>query len=106
MEKLSVNGKTFDEIFEQRGKQIQPQTMKNGNIYLLDQNGKFEWNWLIIFNKLKNQSVWSCFELCNDVSYDDKPFLFATSHLSEVTSFHEATPDQIALLNLYKSQSK
>ena len=99
--KISVNGKPFDEIFAQRGKRVSIGELKEGQIYLFDQEGIFDWNWIGMFAKYGT--------LCG-------PFIYLKEHISsdgdvccgagifsrDVTAIHEATPDQIDLLNAYK----
>ena len=103
--KNSVNGKSFDEIFEQRGKKVQISELKKGDSHLhLNKNGDI---WLSVFDGMRdtdstNVGTSSC--LCFDgfdscVNCEGREMGF---YDGDIASFYEATPDQIDLLNSYK----
>jgi len=52
--KKSVNGKSFDEIFSERGKEVRVEQMVKGNVYLFDQEGEYDWNWIGVFGRLND----------------------------------------------------
>lgn len=100
--KKSVNGKTFDEIFEQRGKEATLEEMVKGRTYLFEQLKQWGWfflgeystdfsmrGWIGI-----NIGIWSTGGItdCDSIS------------CGEVDKIFEATPDQIDLLNAYKNE--
>ena len=103
--KNSVNGKSFDEIFEQRGKKVQISELKKGDSHLhLNKNRDI---WLSVFDGMRdtdstNVGTSSClcfdgFDSCVNCEGRDMGF-----YDGDTASFYEATPDQIDLLNSYK----
>jgi hypothetical protein len=112
--KKSVNGKSFDEIFEQRGKEVNISDMIDNECYLIVQQG-FDYNWIVIFdNIICKHSVASCTDvptsacLASDDAYFDtneKGSGFGLEYYS-IRGVYEATPDQRELLNAYKNESK
>jgi len=98
--KKSVNGKSFDEIFGQRGEEVAPSELKTSNIYLFDQEGVYTWNWLAVLSNHNTReypfgfSISSKNEIIIGMGIDE----------DEVKTIYEATPDQIDLLNSYKNE--
>ena len=104
----TINGKTFDEIFAQRGKKVKVEEMKERNVYLFVNNER-SYDWLAIFAGLND--IFECPDseigmihlLASDgysyfIDNTDKTFVLSRK---DNTSIHQATPDQIELLNLY-----
>lgn len=105
MEKLSVNGKSFDEIFDQRGDFIDNLCFVSNEVYLntWDEEGVSA-SW--IFEQAKDGQLDIVKPICT-ISYNGRFFRFSDSvkvRISNSDKFFKATTDQIALLNLYKSQ--
>ncbi len=101
--KHSVNGKSFDEIFEQRGKRVRIRQMLKGRVYLLDQEHNYTWNWLIYFECIEDGGVIaSTVELASDGDTQILPHTDRIGGCNSVNAVFEATPDQIDLLNSYK----
>lgn len=108
-EKL-INGKTFDEIFGQRGERISIDSAIVGDLYLLPYTPRTEpWNWLSIFAgfnddlKHPNSTMGTIHDLCSDgdtflIDDTDISRGFAKEHFPFV---FKATPDQVALHELY-----
>lgn len=101
--KNSVNGKTFDEIFDQRGERVEIDKIKSGGSYIAELVDYFTFNWLF------ELAVVQSWKLAVDiaVSSDDATVFKSDSQTDyidkkEVDCIYEATPDQIALLNSYK----
>lgn len=99
--KKSVNGKTFDEIFAQRGKRISIGELKEGKVYLFDQKRRFDWDWI---GRVANTvPLYDLFILLKEhIPSDGSDCRGAGIYSRDVTAIHEATPDQIDLLNAYK----
>ena len=103
-----INGKTFDEVFAERGKQTTIDEMVVGNIYLLEQDD-FDWNWLTIFAGLNDVEEHPGSEIgtMHDLASDgDNLFINDTDGTrgftrEQITTVFEATPSQIELLNMY-----
>lgn len=99
--KKSVNGKTFDEIFEQKGEIIETKDLFFNTVYLfVSENYKFiaelshvdDIDGMLMLND----------SICNDGEFDSdegKMGLYADF-------IYVPTEAQISLLNLYKSESK
>ena len=101
--KHSVNGKSFDEIFGQRGTKVRMDKMLKGGIYLLDQEHNYTWNWLIYFDCIDDGEVFaSTVELASDGDNHILPHTDRIGRCNSVKAVFEATPDQIDLLNSYK----
>jgi hypothetical protein len=107
--KKSVNGKSFDEIFAERGREVKIEEMVKGKVYLFDKEGKYPWDWIAKFGGLRNIKKYPDAEvgtynlLCSDGSS-----FFVNDKIDEggfrredTNAYFEATPDQIDLLNLY-----
>ena len=99
--KKSVNGKTFDEIFAQRGIEVDKMTLKDGEVYLFDQKGLFDWDFIGRISKEKSPIFHIWFD-SPQIASDGKVRNYGGIYYSEVTAFYKATPDQIDLLNAYK----
>jgi len=106
--KKSVNNKTFDEIFGQRGKKIDVDQMKMGGVYLLVTPDRV-YNWMIEFycfipKRFLVEVVDTAALSSDDATFfNQKPEDEKGLLLSELGYIHEATPDQIALLKAYKN---
>lgn len=99
--KKSVNGKSFDEIFAQRGKRVSIGELKEGNVYLFDQDGIFDWNWIGRISTEKSALLDIWFDNQSISSNGDECWSGGIRSC-DVTAIHEATPDQIDLLNAYE----
>ena len=103
-----INGKTFDEVFAERGKETTIDKMVVGNIYLLEQDD-FDWNWLTIFAGLNDVKEHPSSEIrtMHDLASDgDSLFINDTAGTKglkrdDIAAVYEATPSQIELLNMY-----
>ena len=96
------NGKKVGEIFAQRGKEVQPEEMVRGRVYLISQNlrtGK-DWGSIFAFAKLNGKNI----HIANKLLFDDGTGVeqdsFENKHMLNDNDDHffEATPDQIELL--------
>jgi hypothetical protein len=99
MKKQSVNGKSFDEIFAQRGNRVEVDEMEQGMFYINDETLI---GWSCIFKLYKKEfgfaeKLFRAYYAVNRNGY------YGTDRLIRGESFYEATPDQIALLNAYKN---
>jgi len=99
--KKSVNGKSFDEIFAERGAQVQVEEMKIGEYYFTE-CPTFLIDWISIFDKIDEGKVWRIISIANSGNLYGN----GSIGINEIGVIFTATPDQIALLNLYKSESK
>ena len=103
-----INGKTFDEVFAERGKETTIDEMVVGNIYLLERNS-CKWNWLSNFaglNDLNNHPMSEIGTIHNLASDGYDSFVNSTDRRSgftreQITAVYEATPSQVELLNMY-----
>lgn len=98
--KKSVNGKSFDEIFEQRGKEIlHPYA---GRIYFAFFHENCDLNSIVQVYKVqkKESDFFTSFILWVDGDF----WLKQKTSFGSDPKLYEATPDQIDLLNLYKSE--
>lgn len=100
MEKLSVNGKSLDEIFAQRGKEVKVDEMEQGNIYITDETF-IEWSCIFKLYKKEFRFAETLFRAYYAVTQNG---YYTTDRLIGGETIYEATPDQIALLELYKSK--
>lgn len=100
--KHSVNGKSFDDIFAQRGKRANKRKLKVGNVYFADQSGIWNVNWLFAFTSLKNKKLIGSSCIASNAKYYNT-VSFGIDE-SDFKLLREATPDQIDLLNSYKNQ--
>jgi hypothetical protein len=100
--KKEVNGKSFDEIFAQRGKRVSFGELKEGKVYLFDQKGRFDWDW--IGRVAKRGPLYGIDILLEGlrIASDGDEGCGAGLDSIYVRAIHEATPDQIDLLNAYK----
>lgn len=95
-----INGKTFDEIFEQRGKEVNAEKTKEGEMYLLDQTECHEWFKLSLFKEKCPDS--GSIDVRSFDLYDDGDIGTGDGFLmTNVSRFYLATPDQIELLKMY-----
>lgn len=97
--KKSVNGKSFDEIFEQKGERIQSFMLRNGHFYLsigtLDEPKS-----IIEYDLYYNYNIH-----CSEILTIGGLLAQVRKTISIDGDFFKATTDQIALLNLYKSEA-
>lgn len=99
MEK-SVNGKSFDEIFAQRGKEVKVEEMERGKVYITDETFTY---WPCIFKLAEewfgfaDKPFWAYYAVTQNGYYDTETQIYGEA-------FYEATPDQIDLLNAYKNE--
>ena len=99
--KHSINGKTFDEIFGQRGEEVKVEDMVSGEIYLWDDSASPV---LSVFNKMENNVYHTKFDMANDGStFPGWPWF--VGYKMECAEFFTATPDQISLLNSCMNES-
>lgn len=98
--KNSVNGKTFDEIFEQRGRKVSVKKMVIGNVYFYPSVSNNPWAWIFILKSIdiENHDVMDSFSVDDEGYTCDKN----SSGFADSVIYYKATPDQIALLNSYK----
>ena len=104
-----INGKTFDEIFGQRGKKTTVEKLVKGNLYLLDQTGRWSWNWLSVYDGERDPEKDEFVDIgftrpLSSNGFDEKVSVvdnLAGFFLEEISAIYEATPDQIALHELY-----
>jgi len=99
--KKSVNGKSFDEIFEERGKEVKNMVKGIAYLILCDDSDL----WLFTFNGILNRKYsyigcltslchdGTCYTYTEDMGFEPSDFIKAFT----------ATQNQIALLNAYKS---
>lgn len=99
MKKLSVNGKTFEEIFEERGIEVNVFDMVENETYLISCND-YAIDWISVFDKLKGGQLFRKRSLANS----GRPYGHGDINIDEASFVYTATKNQIALLNLYKSQ--
>ena len=106
--KKSVNGKSFDEIFEERGEEHASHIFKVGNPYFYVHSVGAK-NYCIFEHLHKNKasvSAKSCLVLYNGENEmfckDNKTGLDVLNKVPLCGTFYEATLNQIALLNAYK----
>lgn len=86
----------FDEIFAQRGEQVQPKNMVKGEIYLTTQNGAV---WISRLLVMQDKTFWATENLSISGFYlAGKEY----ENISEESAFFKATPDQVELLNSYR----
>ena len=99
--KKSVNGKSFDEIFGQRGRGIRTKEIKAGAVVLNVYEFTFtDFIWISIERRIKirNGLIYT-----GECLYEDGQYMKTNFYtLNSEFKFYEATPDQIALLNAYK----
>ena len=106
--KKSVNGKSFDEIFGQRGEEVKPNQMIYGEYYLLVHTLCSPTHSIAIFKKLggidnKPDKMMAANIEC--MIFQNTQSIFFSGSTTFSLAF-EATPDQIELLNAYKNESK
>ena len=100
--KHSVNGKSFDEIFGQRGTKVQINEQKIGSILLIET--PYGYNWVVLFGGLTDKYGFDMFTpigLASDDSFyceDEEQGL----NNEDIVCIYEASQDQIDLLNSYK----
>ena len=104
MEKLSINGKSFDEIFEQRGKEVQVSDMAGHGVYFAeDVADKNQLHALIEYAGLTHDNTGTA-SYC--ILFFDGEFIDNYNEPCDYAPFGdikylETTPDQVALLNIY-----
>jgi len=100
--KKSVNGKSFDEIFGQRGKKVEFADMVKGVIYFCPKRDGF---WGSIFEVApKNYRTFSNGVIqCVNILVENEVLSDYCLHETSGAEHYEATKDQIDLLNAYKN---
>jgi len=99
MKKLSVNGKDFDEVFAEKGNPILIQNMIEGNVYFWHDFDCPHLSSIIKFSDYHRSEIFVKSGL-----FDNGQVIRKTSYMFESYDiFFEATPNQIYLLNAYKS---
>ena len=91
----------FDEIFAQRGAQVQPENMVAGKVYLLDQ--KASWGTAVL-HLHKSRDAEHLYRVIN--LFENTGCAYSSEGgctlIEDASAFYEATPDQIELLNSYR----
>jgi hypothetical protein len=104
--KKSINNLSFDEIFIERGKEVEVEEMKKGCYYLICLRHE-EYKWLVKSGGIRIKLPCPVnTPYC--LSSDDATFFKAALQglcFSDVKYIFLATPNQIALLNSYISES-
>ena len=95
--KKSVNGKSFDEIFSERGTLVTRDDFTKSSVYFFDGEKDSQKSISPIID-ISNTSFYFDFELFGDGLYHKEGAYILGS---KVTAF-TATPNQIDLLNAYK----
>lgn len=103
MEKKSVNGKSFDEVFAERGKRVNFPDLKAGKCYLFIKLNGRGWNILhrhkeTLLNGQREQ-MWCDCEVFDDGAVFHRGFIEPDA----VGPAYAATKDQISLLNSYRN---
>ena len=98
--KNSVNNKSFDEIFAQRGEQVQPESMVEGRVYFSADEGNQDLNAIIQIQAWQpsNRDFYTTYILWGDGDF----WAAGKALFGGESTFYEATPDQIELLNSYR----
>jgi hypothetical protein len=110
--KKSVNGKSFDEIFEQRGKEVQVSEMVENTTYLFVTNPEiFAQVSIGRFCKFQKEQERVDAIITGQVFtsgnfYENKESDKCGILMAHQKSIFEATTDQRELLNAYKNESK
>jgi len=100
--KKSVNGKSFDEIFEERGQECKYKLLTAGDSYLWGcTSGTLI---LLTINDISGKVLTTSIDIADDSSID-YGWRWMGAHLV-VNKFFTATKNQIQLLNAYKNDQK
>lgn len=100
-----VNGLSLDAIFAQRGIEVDKRTLKEGEVYLFDQKGRFDWDWIGRISTEKSP----IFDICFDnphIASDGEISNYGGLDYCDVTAVYKATPDQIDLLDSCKQEEE
>jgi hypothetical protein len=97
------DGLSLDAIFAQRGIEVDKMTLKEGEVYLFDQKGHFDWDWI---GRVANTvPLYDLFiHLKEHISSDGRDCRGGGIYSRDVTAIYKATPDQIDLLESFKQQ--
>ena len=98
-----INGKTFDEVFAERGKETSVEYMQKGEIYLLGKTHEDDWDVIHKHYYTDGFELYTCGQLFNNSSVYHKGFI---DYHNEVDGIYHATPNQIELLNMYINHEK
>jgi len=106
--KKSVNGKSFDEIFAERGKKVEFAEMVSGECYIAIPISAPVCRVIFIFTRTK---VKTCIDIVMSDAIDDDGSLFCDKNYRcdigvsfSDNNIYIATKDQIDLLNSYKTE--
>lgn len=89
--KKSVNGKSFDEVFGQRGKSVSFAKLKINVVYFCEES----------------DADYACIFIGNSLLLTEEGILYTSRYddsIFEKDGLFIATPDQITLLNAYKNE--
>ena len=100
--KHSINGKTFDEIFGQRGEEVKTNGLKEGEVYIWI-NDVYS-RMLIKYTRSGTNYISAEFAIATDGSISDYFDWFNDKMIR--SRFFTATSDQISLLNSYMNESE
>ncbi len=95
--------KKFDEIFAQRGEQVQPENMVKGEYYFLDRSKR---SYIFNFTDVAGENIFAEYILCKSgllidpVQFDGRTWVVRVK--GGTLSLFKATPDQVELLNSYR----
>ena len=92
-----INGKTFDEVFAERGKETSVENMQKGEIYLLGKTYEDDWDVLHKHDRTSDSKLFGSKQLFDNISMHSGGFIYC----DEVCGIYHATPNQIELLNMY-----
>jgi hypothetical protein len=101
-----VNNLSLDAIFAQRGIEVDKKTLKEGEVYLFDQKGRFDWDWIGRISKEKSPIFDIWFDDPHIASNGNVYHYYGGIDSCEVTAVYKATPDQIDLLNSCKQEEE
>lgn len=92
-----INGKTFDEVFAERGEETRVEYMQEGEIYLLGKTYEDDWDVLHKHSRTRDSKLFGSKQLFDNGGMHSGGFIYC----DEVNGIYCATSNQIELLNLY-----
>jgi len=92
-----INGKTFDEVFAERGEKITIDKMVIGDVYLLGKTYSDDWDIIHKHDHIGDSKMYTSGLLFDNGSTHYRGFI----NCDDVNGIYCATPNQIELLNLY-----
>lgn len=92
-----INGKTFDEVFAERGEKITIDKMVIGDVYLLGKTYSDDWDILHKHDYIEDAKMYGSWLLFDNGSTYYDGFV----NCDDVNGIYCATPNQIELLNSY-----